>query len=75
MFHMIYKKSPSMETKNTKNDIVNILKVMTKELIASDAIQLRKLQDMFRHINFIDDLLNVLLRRLIFKEQVYRDLF
>jgi hypothetical protein len=72
---MIYKKSPSMETKNTKNDIVNILKVMIKELLASEPIQLRKLQDMFRHINFIDDLLNVLLRRLIFKEHVYRDLF
>lgn len=25
MFHMVYKKSPSMETKNTKKDIINIL--------------------------------------------------
>ena len=40
---MIYKKSPSMETKNTKNDIVNILKVITKDLMTADAIQLRKL--------------------------------
>lgn len=25
MFHMVYNKSPSLETKNTKIDIINIL--------------------------------------------------
>jgi len=32
MFHMVYKKGPGMETKNTKNDIINILESMIKEL-------------------------------------------
>ena len=75
MFHMIYKKSPSMETKNSKNDIINILQLMVVELQKADEIQLRKLQDMLRHINLIDDLVNVLLKRLIFKEEEYRELF
>ena len=30
---------------------------------------------MLRHINIIDDLVNVLLRRLIFKENYYKELF
>ena len=30
---------------------------------------------MIRHINLIDDLVNVLLKRLIFKELQYQDLF
>ena len=30
---------------------------------------------MLRHINLIDDLVNVLLKRLIFKELFYQDLF
>jgi len=30
---------------------------------------------MLRHINIIDDLVSVLLKRLIFKEGDYRDLF
>jgi len=72
---MIYKKSPSMETKNTKNDIINILQTIINTLDESDPVQNRKLQNMLRHINIIDDLVNSLLRRLIFKEFYYKDLF
>lgn len=75
MFHMVYNKSPSLETKNTKVDIINILFSMKTELQSSDEIRLKKLQNMLRHINLIDDLVNVLLKRLIFKELVYQDLF
>jgi hypothetical protein len=38
-------------------------------------VLLRKLQNMLKHINLIDDLLNVLLKRLIYKEYSYRDLY
>ena len=75
MYHMIYKKSPGTETKNTKNDIINILDAMALELKNSDAIQLRRLQNMIRHINLINDVVNVLLKMLIFKEIFYKDLF
>ena len=43
MFHMIYKKSPSMETKNTKNDIINILQSVIISLESCDPLQNRKL--------------------------------
>ena len=38
MFHMIYKKSPSMETKNTKNDIINILQTIINTLEQCDPL-------------------------------------
>ena len=38
MFHMVYNKSPSLETKNTKIDIINILLNMKSELQSADEI-------------------------------------
>ena len=75
MYHMIYKKSSGTETKNTKSDIINILDAMIKELQNSGEVKLRRLQNMIRHINLMDDLVNVLLKRLIYKEFSYNDLF
>jgi len=75
MFHMIYKKSPSVETNNTKKDITNILLTMRQEMQSADVVKMRQLQNMIRHIGMIDDVVNVLLKRLIFKEMSYRDLF
>lgn len=75
MFHMVYKKSPSVETNNTKKDIISILKQMCLEMHVADDVGLRKLQNMIRHIGMINDLVNVLLKRLVFKELSYRDLF
>lgn len=43
MFHMVYKKSPSVETNNTKKDIINILKQMCIEMQQTDMVGLRKL--------------------------------
>lgn len=43
MFHMVYKKSPSVETNNTKKDIINILKQMCLEMQQTDIVGLRKL--------------------------------
>jgi hypothetical protein len=75
MFHMVYNKSPGNETRNTKNDIINILDGLAQELQRAEMIQLKKLQNMIRHINLINDVVNVLLKRLIFKEIFYKDLF
>jgi len=75
MFHMIYKKSPGTETKNSKSDIVNILKAISNDLANADVVLKKKLQNMTRHIGLFSDILNVLMKRLIFKELQYRDLF
>jgi len=75
MFHMIYRKSPGTETKNTKNDIINIMDAMSKEIVKSDELDKKRLQNMLRHIGLISDLINVLLKRLIYKENQYKDLF
>jgi len=72
---MIYKKSPGTETKNTKNDIINILAAMCKDIAKAEPIEKKRLQNMLRHIGMVDDILHVLLKRLIFKEIQYRDLF
>lgn len=68
MFHMIYRKSPGSEAKNTKNDIINILDAMCKEMAKADELDKKRLQNMLRHIGLISDLINVLLKRLIYKE-------
>jgi hypothetical protein len=75
MFHMIYKKSPGTETKNTKSDIIHILAAMSKDIEKADVIEKKRLQNMLRHIGLVSDILNVLLKRLIYKELSYRDLF
>ena len=72
---MVYKKSPGTETKNTKNDIKNILSAMSKDIRKAEPIEKKRIQNMLRHIGLINDLLNVLLKQLIFKEIQYRDLF
>lgn len=75
MFHMIYKKSPGTETKNSKLDIVNILKAISNDIAIANPVDKKRLQNMVRHIGLLSDILNVLLKRLIFKEHQYRDLF
>jgi hypothetical protein len=72
---MVYKKSPGTETKNTKNDIKNILSAMSKDISKAEPIEKKRIQNMLRHIGLINDLLNILLKQLIFKEIQYRDLF
>ena len=42
---------------------------------APNDVELRKFQNIIRHINIIYDLVNVLLKRLIYKELYYNDLF
>lgn len=73
--YMVYKKSPGTETKNTKNDIKNILSAMSKDIRSAEPIEKKRIQNMLRHIGMINDLLTVLLKQLIFKEIQYRDLF
>lgn len=75
MFHMIYKKSPGQETNNTKNDIGNILAAISKDVEKADTIEKKRLQHMLRHIGLVGDILNGLMKRLIYKELSYRDLF
>ena len=65
---MIYKKAPGTETKNTKLDIINILGAMTDDIKNSDVIEQKRIQGMLRHIGLIGDLINGLLKRLIFKD-------
>lgn len=43
MFHMIYKKSPGTETKNSKSDIVNILKAISFDIANADTVEKKRL--------------------------------
>jgi len=72
---MIYKKSPGTETKNTKMDIINILAAMAKDIEKAEPIEQKRIQNMLRHIGLIGDMMNSLLKRLIFKDVQYRDLY
>jgi hypothetical protein len=38
MFHMVYNKSPGNETRNTKNDIINILEGISSELQKTESV-------------------------------------
>lgn len=48
---------------------------MCYEMRKTDIVGLRKLQNMIRHIGMINDLVNILLKRLVFKDLSYRPLF
>ena len=72
---MIYKKSPGTETMNTKMDIINILAAMAKDIEKAEPIEQKRIQNMLRHIGLIGDMMNSLLKRLIFKDVQYRDLY
>lgn len=74
MYCMIYKKGASPETKNTRNDIINILTTMSKDLRKADELDRLKLQNMLRHIGMLSDILNTLMKKLIYKEIIYKDL-
>lgn len=43
MFHMIYKKSPGTETKNSKSDIVNILKAISQDISVANVVEKKRL--------------------------------
>jgi hypothetical protein len=75
MYHMIYQKQPNLDTKTTKEEVMEILNYFMDQLKKANDVELRRMQNMIRHINIIDDLVNVLLKRLIYKELYYNDLF
>lgn len=75
MYHLIYKKQPNLATKTTKEEVMEILNFFVDQLNNANDVELRKMQNMIKHINLIDDLVNVLLKRLIYKELYYNDLF
>jgi hypothetical protein len=65
-----------LETKSAKDEIMEIISYFIDVLSkATTDVEIRRLQNMIRHINLIDDLLNVILKRLIYKELYYNDLF
>ena len=76
MYHMLFNRQPTMGTKKVKEDIMEILQYFQDALVkAPNDVEQRKVQNIIRHINIIDDLVNVLLKRLIYKELYYNDLF
>lgn len=75
MFHMLYKKSPGTETKNTKKDVSNIIENITTELQKRSAYDCRNLQDVVRHIGLPVMLVRILFKRLIYKSYEYATMF
>ena len=76
MYHMLFNRQPSMQTKKAKDEVMEILTYFHETLAkAANDVELRKVQNIIRHLNIIDDLVNVLLKRLIYKELYYNDLF
>lgn len=76
MFHMLFNRQPSMATKQAKDDVMEILQYFMDQLTkAANDVELRKVQNILRHLNVIDDLVNVMLKRLIYKEFYYNDMF
>lgn len=72
---MIFNKQPNMDTKIAKEEVMEIINYFIDSLDKANDVELRRIQNMLKHMNIIEDLVNSLMKRLIYKELYYNDLF
>jgi hypothetical protein len=75
MYHLFYKKGPGTENAKMRSDIINFLRHLTGKLLERDDEALQRLQNIFSESGFLADIVINLLKRLIYKEASYKDLF